>query len=593
LVSADVAIVGGGPAGIVAALELARAGVQVVVIESGGKRFSPRTQRLADAATLDPQRHAPMSMATRRQLGGASVIWGGRCVPYDPIDFEDREVVAGSEWPVGYDDLVPYFQRACNWLCCGRAAFDGRELSHLPASIVPGLPDGEVRTSTFERWSLPTNFGSEYLALLRRSESLRLITGLTCTQVVCGREARRISHLEARAGDGRPIRIRARRYVLACGGLETTRLLLASQDPGGYAVGDHSGHLGRWYMGHAEGIVARVHFTTPPRATVFGYERDVDGVYIRRRFSFTGAAQKRLGLPNIVAWLSNPLLPDPAHGSGVLSFAYLALRSPLGGMFAPDAQRMSLTGHSVPGAPYGPVDPGPVRDHLRNLIREPGPTARFIADFGTGRFYPRRRRAPGFFVYSPSNTYPLQYHGEQLPNWESRVTLAQARDVLGMPRLNIDVRFSEKDVNGVVRAHRVWDEYLRQHGRGRIEYLYDDVERAVEDHLGAGFHQVGTTRMSARSQDGVLTRDLAVHGFDDLFVVSSSALVTSGQANSTFMIVVLALRLADRLRQELGTRKVAAEVLMAEKPVDNESPRNPVRDQAPLTLQRQAGESES
>jgi choline dehydrogenase-like flavoprotein len=115
----------------------------------------------------------------------------------------------------------------------------------------------------------------------------------------------------------------------------------------------------------------------------------------------------------------------------------------------------------------------------------------------------------------------------------------------------------------------------------------------VEEHLGAGFHQVGTTRMSTRPQDGVLTRDLAVHGFDDLFVVSSSALVTSGQANSTFMIVVLALRLADRLRQELGTRKVAADVLLAEKPVDHEPPRDPARDQAPLTLQRQAGDSDS
>ncbi len=57
--------------------------------------------------------------------------------------------------------------------------------------------------------------------------------------------------------------------------------------------------------------------------------------------------------------------------------------------------------------------------------------------------------------------------------------------------------------------------------------------------------------MSRRSEDGVLNPDLAVHGFDDLSVVSSSAFPSSGQANSTFMIVVLALRLADRLRSEL------------------------------------------
>ncbi|MBV8735383.1 MAG: hypothetical protein JO120_11420 [Solirubrobacterales bacterium] len=135
-----------------------------------------------------------------------------------------------------------------------------------------------------------------------------------------------------------------------------------------------------------------------------------------------------------------------------------------------------------------------------------------------------------------------------------------------MPRLNIDIRFSEDDVRGVVRAHRHWDEYLRRHGCGRIEYLHEDLEGAVEERLGAGFHQVGTTRMSASPRNGVLTPDLALHGFEDLFIVSSSALVTSGQANSTFMIVVLALRLADRLRGELRARSASGEVPITEEP---------------------------
>jgi choline dehydrogenase-like flavoprotein/glycosyltransferase involved in cell wall biosynthesis len=550
VLSADVAVVGAGPAGIVTALELAGHGLDVLILESGRDRFDARAQRLADAAKWSPKRHAPMSMATRRQVGGASVIWGGRCVPYDAIDFERRD--GRSAWPVAYDDLVPLFQRACDWLACGRPAFDRRTLSHLPESLVPGLPDQEVRTSTFERWSLPTDFGREYGDRLRRSRKVRLVTGLTCTKIACKGDERRVDHLQARGLDGRRLRVQARRYVLACGGLETTRLLLASPGPHDRALGDHSGHLGRWYMGHVEGGVARVRFSTPPQRTIFGYERDVDGVYVRRRISFGAEAQRRLGLPNIVAWLANPDLADPEHRNGALSLAYLALTSPLGRLFAPDAQRLSLTGHDVPGAPYGPTDRGPTRDHLRNLVQDARSTARFIGGFGIPRFLPPARRAPGFFVYDAANSYPLQFHGEHLPSRDSRVTLSDERDGLGVPKLSIDIRFSDEDVEGVVRAHRHLDEHLRRHGCGRLEYMADDVAAAVSARLGGGFHQLGVTRMSAHPEDGVLTPDLAVHGFDDLFVVSSSAFVTSSQANSTFMIVVFALRLADRLRAEMS-----------------------------------------
>ena len=551
MLSGDVAVIGAGPAGIVAALELADAGLDVILVESGRRRFDPDIQRLGDAALVDPDRHAPMGMATRRQVGGTTVIWGGRCVPYDPIDFERRELLSQASWPVGYDDVAPLFQRACDWLVCGRAAFDRRELDHLPPSLVPGLPNGDVRTTSFERWSLPTDFGREYRARLRRSPRVRLVVGLTCTRIVTAAGADRVDHVEARAPGDRHVRISARRYVLAAGGLESTRLLLASKTAGERAIGDHSGHLGRWYMGHVEGVIARVCLTTPPEGTIFGYERDVDGVYVRRRISFSAEAQRRHGLPNIVAWLANPELADPSHGSGALSFAYLALASPVGRMFAPDAQRRSLTGERVPGAPYGPVEAGPVRDHLRNLVRDGRTAARFVVDFGTRRFIARRRRVPGFFVFSRANAYPLQFHGEHLPRHDSRVTIGDERDALGMPRLKIDIRFSDDDVDGVVRAHQLWDEYLRRHRCGSLQYLHDDVAAAVRDRMGGGFHQLGTTRMSVDPRDGVLTPDLAVHGFDDLFVLSSSAFVTSSQANSTFMVVVFALRLADRLRAEL------------------------------------------
>jgi choline dehydrogenase-like flavoprotein len=306
-------------------------------------------------------------------------------------------------------------------------------------------------------------------------------------------------------------------------------------------------------MGHAEGVISNVRFFTPPKATIFDYERDIDGVYVRRRLSFTREFQQQEQLPNIVAWLANGELADPRHRRGALSFAYLALTSPLGRRFAPDAQRLSLTGAAIPGAPYGGAEKGPLSEHVKNMVREWSPTMRFMVDFGTRRFLARRRKAPGFFAYSPENVYPLQYHGEHFPCRDSRITLAEDRDALGMPKLKIDIRFSSKDVDGVVRAHRHWDTYLRRTNCGQLEYLGHDLEAMVWRRLGGGFHQIGSTRMSERAADGVVDANLAVHGTDNLFVASSSTFVTSGQANSTFMIVALAIRLADHLRHLLRT----------------------------------------
>lgn len=547
---AEVAVVGAGPAGIVTALELARGGHRVLLIESGEQAADPEAQALGDTYGEDPL-HAPMSLTTSRRVGGASNLWGGRCVPFDPVDFEPREIVGEARWPVGYEQTEPYFQRACDWFVCGDAVFDARQVPTLASrSLVPGFPDGRVLASSLERWSLPTNFRRRYRGALERSAGVTLVTGLTCTEIMCHPTGSRVHYLSAKSLDDKRVTIVADRYVLACGGLETTRLLMASDHRHPDGIGNHSGHLGRWYMAHVESRIARVRFTTAPEHTIYGHERDPAGVYVRRRFTFSRELQREQVLPNLAIWLVNPEISDPAHGSGVLSFVYCMLASPLGRLFVAEGIRQAHVKTS------GPVH---VRSHIANIVRDLGPAGWFALKFGYQRFCKPGRKVPGFFVPSKSNVYPLLYHGEHLPHRESRVTLSAARDALGMRRLRTDLSFGERDVSSVIGAHQELDSYLREHRLGAVEYLYDDCERAIREQLFGGYHQAGTTRMSATPENGVVDPNLAVHGFDDLFVASSSTFVTSGQANSTFMIVAFALRLADHLHREvLGGRIRAA-----------------------------------
>jgi GMC oxidoreductase/NAD(P)-binding Rossmann-like domain len=541
--SSDIAVVGAGPSGIVLALELAKAGYDVALLESGRFHFSEAIQNLGEASYFDPEFHSPMSECTRRQVGGTSVIWGGRCIPYDPVDFDKRSYIPHSSWPVTYEEMETYFPRACDYFFCGKAEFNIKNIPNIKQkSIIPGLPDEQVLTSMLERWSFPTNFGKEYFNELKQYQRIKLLYGLTCTEIESNDSGSQVEALQAKILGGKTLRVKSRKYVLAGGGLNTTRLLLASdrKHPGG--IGNHSGLLGRFYMGHLSGDIAVVHFNTSPKETVFGFDRDSDNMYLRRRFSFSREFLHEQKLTNIVAWLGAPKFYDPSHGNGILSFAYLALNSRvLGKYLTAKAIRKSLIGK----------DKGNYQAHLINILKDFGEILSFIPRFGYKR-YIAKRKIPALFVYSAANEYLLHYHSEQVPNLDSTVSLSDEQDELGMRRLNINRRCTSQDIESVVRSHEYWDAHLRKHDCGYLKYLSDDLEASVWEQTRDGFHQIGTTRMSDNLKTGVVGPNCNIHGFDDLFVASSSIFVTSGQANPTFMIVTFALRLADYLKKQLA-----------------------------------------
>ena len=537
---ADAVVVGSGPMGIVVALELCEKGHRVLLVESGGVRFDRAAQNLARHAGNDAW-HVPTELAVRRQVGGTSATWGGRCVPFDPIDFEPRPAVPDALWPVRYEEMARYLGRACEWSRCGRPVFSALELPELAArSMIPGFADGDVLTTSLERWSLPTRFGQVYGKRIQTASRLELVTGLTCTHIACGPATGKVDHLVLRSLSGVTATARGRFYVLAAGGLEATRLLMASNDVHSDGVGNGSGHLGRWYMAHVEARVASIHLTTPPESTIHDHELDRDGVYVRRRFTFSPELQRRKGLPNAAIWFVNPDMGDPAHGSGILSGTYLTLVSPAGRFMLAEAIRQARTKTS------GPVRK---RDHVRNVVRDLGPAARFALDFGYRRFLKPGRKAPGFFVRSAANVYPLDYHGEHRPNPNSRVVLTSERDALGVPRIRTELTFSDEDVASVESAMRELDAALRDAGVGHLEFLFDDIAAGVRECLleSSGFHQTGTTRMAACAADGVVDANLAVFGTENLFVASTSTFPTSSQANPTLTGIAFAVRLAEHL----------------------------------------------
>jgi choline dehydrogenase-like flavoprotein len=529
----DLCIVGTGPVGMAMALECERLGLEVLVLEAGESAVNPSGAEASHAEIVDPDRHAAMEIAVCRALGGTSWTWGGRCVPYDDIDWLPRDFVADARWPMTHDEIRPWYRQAAEYLLCGSDNFC------LPyrRQLANGLTLDWV-----ERWARESKVILEHRARLLASQHIRISLKSTVTglNLIPGASGLRVESLTVHTPQG--IRaVKAQKIVLAMGGVETTRLLLHTQQRWPSTMGGADGPLGRYYMGHISGKIASIVFNDPAAIADLDFKLDETGAYLRRRFMLTAETQLENKVLNTAFWPDNPAFYDPSHRSGVLSSVFLALAfPPTGRRLLSEAIRLAHTG------------PRPYRlaAHLRNAILGAPRGAMDIYRILRDRFI-RKPRKPGFLVSNRSGRYALHYHAEQVPSPESRIQLAGESDSFGLPRARIDLRFVEQDVQSVIDSHELLDKALRANGIGRLEYLYDaaKLREKVWAQAADGFHQVGTTRMGDDPEQSVVDADLKAHGLENLFVASSSVFPTSGQANSTMLAVAFGIRLVHHLQR--------------------------------------------
>lgn len=536
--TADICIVGAGAAGITMALQLIGSGHDVLLLEAGGRRDEAATQALYAGQVRDETLHPPPDRYRVRRFGGSTTLWGGRCIPFDPIDFERRDYVPDSGWPIAFDDVLAYYPQA-NALCeAGRYAYSVSEaFTRPPPPLIAGFRSRDFDTDALERFSRPTDFGARYAPRLQAARNVRVLLHANVTTLDVADDGSQVRSVQVRTLTGKRMQVRARCFVLAAGGLEVARLLLASRDvhPGG--IGNGHDVVGRYYMCHLAGTTGTLVASGPVSAVNHGYQRDADGVYCRRRFALSADSQRRLGIGNFITRLHHPRITDPAHRCGPLSLLYLARP------FIPYEYAKRLHGD-------GTLDARTWWTHMRNLATDlPGTAA-----FGWHLFTRRKlaaRKFPSIIVHPKANRFSLDFHAEQQPNRESRVTLTSARDALGMPQLLVDWRHAPGDVHTVRTALAVLARDLHESGAGRLDYDSEAVEAEMLRDGAYGGHHIGTARMGTDPRRSVVDSDGRVHGMDNLYVAGAAVFPTSSQANPTLTIVALALRLADHLQARL------------------------------------------
>ena len=524
----DVCVVGAGTVGIPLALELERLGCSVLLLESGGMQFSAELQSLADAEIADPDHHVAMSLAVQRRLGGASNLWGGRCVAMEEIDFAVRPYVPNSGWPISLADVARYYVAACNYLDCGVPEFDD-PIHDLPSS------DTDFLFSRIERWSARPRIGANYRRRLRDSRAVDVRLQTTVVGLDHAEDGRVIS-VRVRNLSGNQAIATPRCVILAAGGLENTRLLLSTQRVRPNSFGGPDGTLGRYYMGHLYGLAAEMVIHSEKLDSGIEYFLSRDRHYVRRRFTPSAALQQRIGLTNVSMWPDYPAIRNPDHRNGIMSLAYCALAiPPVGRLIVAESIRSHYVGSGR--RTWLP--------HIGNIFRDAPRTTVFIPTF-IYRRYLARPQMPGFFQRNAARRYAVRFHAEHLPNPDSRVTLARETDALGLPRLAIDIRYTNADTEPLIRAHEQFAMWLERTGLGRMTWSVPAEQRS--EHIIAqcydGHHQIGTTRMSASPAGGVVDPDCRVYGSANLFVAGSSVFVTSAEANPTLTALALGLRTA-------------------------------------------------
>ena len=513
-IETDVCVIGAGAAGLTVATELGRAGREVVLLESGGLAPEEETQSLNDLeVTGYPVRENFMSRA--RYYGGSCNLWAGRSMRLTPEDIAAEADPERAGWPLSHAELSEWYPSAARILGLpDTGLFDPSTHADRLSRVERSLFDSGMVTPTVSLWAKgPRRFGAAHRAELRGSDRVRVLLHGNALRLRPTADGRSVAALEAAVLHGPTFEIRARRYVVACGGVENARLLLISK------LGNEHDLVGRYFMDHPRAVYGRVRLAPGARLP-----------FLRGRPVANGKLQLGIGVP-----------PAVRRTEGLLNH-YATLESEFSGYAAAGYQSLVKTAKVVLRKGYAGSRWEVGRSRLSDI---PGMiyllTPKELMPHPLYRLYWSARSA--LHPRPDGKARVIVYFCEQPPDRESRVVLGAERDALGQPKVELHWRIGPEVTRSLLALQERIAATLHAAGIGELE------PGEGEPRYTDASHHMGTTRMSRDPRTGVTDPDCRVHGIANLYLAGSSVFPTAGHANPTPTIIALALRLAEHLRR--------------------------------------------
>ena len=442
--------------------------------------------------------------------------WSSWVVPFDDIDFEKRDWVPYSGWPFGKETLMPYYERANS--ICGISDFD-YEPVHSAEKI--GKPDfrlmplkgSRIKSKIWRFHYPPVNWKDAYLEELQSANNIKIYLNSNVVEIETNDVANQVTRVRVACVNNNQFWVTSKVFVLAMGGVEIPRVLLASNKTQKAGLGNQNDLVGRFFMEHPsyDGFAR----------TMIADREDYPALY-----TLDSESRREYG---VIAGLSPSR--EFQEKAKILNSATLMFHA-----------RGRWTSASVADG---------FLEHVGAVLTDLG-TRGYLGKRLFGRFdlHTHLRRLLDF-----------RPQIEQAPNPDSRITLSEEKDLLGLNQSKLDWRLTELDRHTLHTVNKLLAEEIGQSGLGRAQILSSETDTHWPLNYGffqgikgpsmvGGWHFTGTTRMHDDSKQGVVDANCKVHGIGNLYIASSSVFPTNSFANPTLTIIALTLRLAEHINSQ-------------------------------------------
>lgn len=459
----QVVICGSGPAGVSLALDLEKKKIECLIIESGDKFYTDKAQKRYEGDVIG---NFPNNLSELRlsQFGGTSGHWGGTCGILNDYDFK--------KWPIDKVDLDPFLDNSCKILDI-KNEFREKKISN------------DLKIIEFKKSNVM--FFDKYFEHIKNSKYINLALNSSIFDIKI--ENRRVKQIIINAGN--IINIDTNILVLACGGIENSRLLLWFQK-NNKSISEKM-PVGCFWMEHPFKVIG----------TGVGNFKKIKNFFYNNFDYFE----------NFRNWGNYTVSLSPTEKiiqkEKILnSCAFLTIH---------DRDNQSI------------------KDTLKDLLCvAPKISTQMVKLFN-------KNLLCGITISSS---------WEQEPEFKNRISLIDSKDRIGIPRVSLNYKISKKTLETSKEMVNLIGNIFIKQDLGRIAHNDSyNLENFISD---AGYHHIGGTRMGNDENTSVVNKDLKVHGLENMFVCGSSVFPTGGHTNPTLSIIQLSLRLSGYLETQLS-----------------------------------------